>query len=167
MPFCIECNIEIQSSSSHNRTRSHKENCCIKISSDIKLVKTAFKTRMVTYHISTNANPTDVKLYLESIQSKIILLVEKSLETSKTVKINFELYGLYLLAASKQHEVKSFNSQYSFVSPSTDLEQLFLEYRDILITKTSQFTERGSGWALVKLLFLELNINKFDRGGDI
>lgn len=139
MLFCEECNIEVKSIASHNRTRKHKENCCIEIDSNIKLVKTCFKNRIATYHISSNTDLTDVKLYLQNKKSKIISLIEKSLEICTSVKVNFELYGLYLLSSLKQHEVKSFNSQYGVVSRNTDFEEFFANYQAIWLKRHRNF----------------------------
>lgn len=160
MPFCLECNCEIRSSASHNRTTKHKQNCSIVLDSNLKLVQTAFKHRILTYHISSNVHLTDVKLYLETLKSKIINLLNECMRTNQSLHVNVELYGRYMLASTKEEEIKSFNTKYALVYDYTNLDDFYEEFKQTLIRKTSEFSEAGSGWALSKLLFLELNINK-------
>ena len=125
MPFCQECNCEISSRNGHYRTTKHKENCSLEIDSDVKLVRTAFKNRLVTYHISSNCHATDVKLYLEDLREKVIALLENLVNKYKIIKVNMELYGRYLLASTKEQEIKSFNSRYGLVNHQTNLEEFF------------------------------------------
>ena len=157
--FCQECDCEISSRNAHNRTTKHKENCGVELNSNVKLVRTAFKNRIMTYHISSNSHLTNVKLYLEDLKEKVLDLLEDLLKTNPIISVNMELYGRYLLASTKEQEIKSFNSRYGTLTKNTNLDNFFNDYQDILLTKASEFSEMGSGWALSKLLFLELNIN--------
>lgn len=161
MPFCSECNCEIRSCASHNRTTKHKKNCSIFLDSNLKLVQTAFKHRILTYHISSDIHLTDVKLYLEELKPKIINLLNECMLVNQSLRVNVELYGRYMLASTKEEEIKSFNTKYALVYDYTNLDDFFEGYKQALIKKTSEFTEASSGWALSKLLFLELNINKY------
>ncbi|XP_060516284.1 uncharacterized protein LOC132695810 [Cylas formicarius] len=67
-----------------------------------------------------------------------------------------ELFGNFLLQTKEQEELKSFNTNYRLVSGNTDLEELYIQFLDILATKASEFQERDSGWALMKRLHLEI-----------
>ena len=160
MLFCQECNCEIFSRNAHNRTTKHKENCTVQIDPNVKLVQTGFKNRIITYHLSSNSNLTDVKLYLGDLKEKVLDLLEDLLKTASIISVNMELYGRYLLPSTKEQEIKSFNSRYGTLNENTNLNDFFNDYQNILLTKASDFSEMGSGWALSKLLFLELNINK-------
>jgi hypothetical protein len=157
--FCKDCNIEI-SSSSHFRTHKHKENCLEDIEPAVKLVRAAFRNRIVTYQLFNDSHPTDVKLFLQGLKDKVINLLRNSLRNFSVLKVNLELYGRYLLPSTKEYDIKSFNSRYGTVTQHTNLEAFFNEYLQTLLKKSSEFTESGSSWALSKLLFLELNINK-------
>lgn len=155
--YCKECD-EAISSHSHSLSYKHKNKCCKDLESNIQIIKTAFKNRLLSYRLSTNLHPTSVGLYMEELKSKIIDLIRKSLSTHSYMKLNMELYGLYILLEKK--EIKSFNSRFILILPSTDLEKLFTEFRQVLVAKASEFQERDSGWSLSKLLFLEVNLNK-------
>lgn len=157
MSFCHECNCI--SSRGHIRTTAHKEHCSINLDSDIKQVQTAFKNRIVTYHISSNKHLTNVKLFLQDLRNKVIILLRDQLKVNEPLRVNMELYGKYLLGSADKQEIKSFNSRYSALNRNTNMEDFFNDFRGVLLKKASEFTEMGSGWALSKLLFLELNIN--------
>lgn len=156
--FCKECDCEISHRGSHSRTIKHKKNCSVEIDSNTKLVKTAFKNRIITYHIYTSSYATDVKLFLKELKENVLNLLRE--QHARTIKINMELYGRYLLASTKEQDIKSFNSKYVVVTKTTNLDSLYEEFKEVLLKKALEFSERGSGWALAKLLFLELNINQ-------
>lgn len=160
MPFdCKECG-ETFSSHLHSLSRRHKNKCCTEIADGIQIVKTAFKNRLTTYRIFSKKYPTDVELYLNDLKPKFVSLLKNSLLNHTNVKVNMELYGAYLLPSDESQDIKSFNSRYSIVSMQTDLDELFNVFQQVLVSKSCRFREKNSGWALSKLLFLELNINK-------
>jgi hypothetical protein len=106
-------------------------------------------------------------LYLKDLKCKVIHLVRKWLNIYSLIKVNIELFGIYLLPTSEKQEVKTFNTKYNIISTNTDLGVFFNEYQDIILKKASDFAESGSNWALAKILYLELNICKYGRGGKI
>lgn len=166
MPYCKECRIEVISLSSHNRTTKHKQNCSLFLTPNLKLVQTAFKQRILTYHISSDSHFTDVDLYLQTLKDKVIELLRKPLKIYRMIKVNMELYGRYMLALTNKFEIKSFNTRYVVIDQYTNLEDFYTKYQQILVTKASEFSEMGSGWAVSKLLFLEVNISKLKSGGN-
>lgn len=164
--FCKDCNIEYLVGSRHIHTRKHKENCYTALEdNDINLVRTAFKNRIVTYHVTTKENSTDVKLYLKNLKCKVLHLIRTCLNNNSVIKVNMELYGVYLLPSSETVEVKSFNTKYSIVTQDTDFDTFYDEYQNVILKKASDFTECASNWALRKLLYLELSICKYGKGG--
>jgi hypothetical protein len=160
MPYCGECNEEIPFHlfNSHKRSERHKLNCCVNLEPNVKLVRTGFKGRIATYRLSTDLHHTKPELFLAELESKIITILHDALLKHSSIKVNLELFGQYLLASKNVKEMKSFNSRYQVISKNTDLSKLFENYKKVLTKKASDFEEKESGWALVKLLFLELNI---------
>lgn len=156
--YCNVCESAI-SSRLHNLSHKHKSRCCSEFEKNIQIVKTAFKNRLVSYRLFTDLHSTSVELYLEELKTKIIELIRKSLSVHAYIKLNMELFGLYILKETQ--EIKSFNSRYAKISSNTNLDKLFNEFKQVLVTKSGEFRERDSGWSLSKLLFLEVNINKF------
>jgi hypothetical protein len=163
--FCKDCNINYLVGSRHIHTRKHKENCYTILEDTINLVRTAFKNRIVTYHITNRNHITDVKLYLGELKCRVIQLINTWVETHSVIKVNMELYGVYLLPSSETVEVKSFNTKYSIITQNTDFEAFYNEYQDIIFGKALEFSESGSCWALAQLLYLELNICKYEQSG--
>nr|WP_253308893.1 hypothetical protein [Rickettsia endosymbiont of Ceutorhynchus assimilis] len=155
--YCDVCE-EVISSYSHNLSHKHKNKCCNELEPEIHILKTAFKNRLISYRLSTKLYPTSVELYLEELKTKIISLITKNISTQPNIKLNMELYGLYILG--EMQEIKSFNTCFTVISPNTDLLKVIDEFKRVIVSKSSEFKERDSGWSLVKLLFLEVNINK-------
>lgn len=159
MPFCKDCNIEIISTS-HYRTNKHKENAREDVQPGIKLIKSAFRNRIVSYQLTSNNNITDVKGYLEDLKCDIIKLLSDLLRAHPCLKVNMELYGIYLLSTTKMEDIKSFNSRYIVVSQSSDLENIFNDFQSTLFKKALDFAESESGWALARISHLELNASR-------
>ena len=164
--FCKDCDINYLVDSRHLHTRKHKENCYTALEgSDVNLVRTAFKNRIVTYHVTSKNHSTDVKRYLEDVKCKVLQLIKTCFNKHPVIKVNMELFGVYLLPSSKTVEVKSFNTKYSIVTQDTNIDAFYDEYKDIILKKASDFTECGSNWALAKLLYLEVNVSRYGGGG--
>ncbi|KAJ8938716.1 hypothetical protein NQ314_011365 [Rhamnusium bicolor] len=132
----------------HQRTVTHKQNCdTIVLGDNIELIQTAFKNR-IKHEDVTNLNSASVESFFQSIKEKVLLLIESVLKEQKScIKIYFELFGWYIISTKKEEEgkdevrqeIKSFNSEYQTVSISTDLEQLYTNFCDILKTKSEEF----------------------------
>ncbi|XP_060530461.1 uncharacterized protein LOC132704468 [Cylas formicarius] len=146
----------------HLRTLAHRQKCSVVQEPGVEMIQTSFRNRIVTYRLASTVNPTDVKGFLDHLRSKILTLVESNVRRYGNVKVGMELFGNFLLQTKEQEEVKSFNTKYRLVSGNTDLEELYVQFVDILATKASEFQERDSGWALQELLHLEIGINKYN-----
>ncbi|KAJ8940075.1 hypothetical protein NQ314_010909 [Rhamnusium bicolor] len=152
MVNCTKCDVLIPygKMAAHQRTVTHKQNCdTIVLGDNIELIQTAFKNRIATYRIK-HEDVTDLN--------------------SALVESFFSLFGWYIISTKQEEEgkdevrqeIKSFNSEYQTVSISTDLEELYTNFCDILKTKSEEFQEKDSGWALVSLLYLEINVAKYN-----
>ncbi|XP_060520636.1 early growth response protein 1-like isoform X2 [Cylas formicarius] len=154
---CTQCNLTIPAMrwQGHLRTLAHRQKCSVVQEPGVEMIQTSFRNRIVTYRLASTINPTDVKGFLDHLRSKILTLVESNVRRYGNVKVGMELFGNFLLQTKEQEEVKSFNTKYRLVSGNTDLEELYVQFVDILATKASEFQERDSGWALEELLHLE------------
>ncbi|KAJ8929999.1 hypothetical protein NQ314_017254 [Rhamnusium bicolor] len=155
MVNCTKCDVLIPygKMAAHQRTVTHKQNCdTIVLGDNIELIQTAFKNRIATYRIKhedvTDLNSTSVESFFQSIKEKVLLLIESVLKEQKScIKIYFELFGWYMISTKEEEEgkdevrqeIKSFNSEYQTVSISTDLEELYTNFCDILKTKSEEF----------------------------
>jgi len=57
--------------------------------------------------------------------------------------------------------MKSFQSKMRIMNKDSDLENIFHEHTMEIISKTQEFQKRDSGWSLIKLIRLEMNVNHF------
>ena len=116
----------------------------------VKLVKTSFRNRLATYRLEGTEDPTNVKRFVDHLKDKVIRLVGTNVLTHRNLKIGMELFGRFLLQANEEMEIKSFNSKFRMVSEDTDLEELFVQFRDILDKKAMEFEENKSGTYILK-----------------
>jgi len=85
------------------------------------------------------------------------------LESYTSAKVNFELFSEYLLFKdeSEEIEMKSFQSKMTIMNKDSDSECILHEHTMEIISKTQEFQDRDSGWSLMKLIRLEMNVNHY------
>jgi hypothetical protein len=162
--FCNECNLMIPANSvnGHNRSKQHKQNCCVNVRDGVEIISTAFKNRISTHRIKGQKTHIDLENFITEIKPKILEILRESIEKFITVKIQFEVFGSYVIEEKDLQEMKSFNTKYMVVTKASDLDEIIHTFMKIIDQKMNDFQERDSGWALESILFLELNINKFN-----
>ncbi|KAJ8928339.1 hypothetical protein NQ314_019109 [Rhamnusium bicolor] len=135
--FCKSCNLEIASEkfSSHQRSLSHKQNSGVEIEPGVYLINSAFKRNISTYRIKYDS------------ENDVMLFPQKKEDDDE---------------ACIKNEVKSFNSKYEMVTISRSLDEIYSHFYNVLKTKSEEFEEQDSGWSLLTLLFLEINMLKYN-----
>lgn len=166
MKHCSTCNLDIQKSvySAHLRTNKHKENSSVMYkSNNIHITRCAFKKRIQTFKI-VNLKKEELIFdeFFKEIKSSIKTLIEEHIKIHTLLKVNVELFGLYQLVKEDEidSEIKSFNTKNETISQSSDLENIIQTWFNIITTKSEEFYEQNSGWSLLEILHLEININK-------
>ncbi|KAJ8930352.1 hypothetical protein NQ314_016849, partial [Rhamnusium bicolor] len=173
--FCKSCNLEIATEkfSSHQRSLSHKQNSSVEIEPGVYLINSAFKRNISTYRIKYDSENdgtiTDISLFFSKIKDRVINLIAMGVQENP-LKINFELFASYVVSTKKEdddeacikNEVKSFNSKYEIVTISRSLDEIYSHFYNVLKTKSEEFEEQDSGWSLLTLLFLEINMLKYN-----
>ncbi|XP_030752302.1 uncharacterized protein LOC115879548 [Sitophilus oryzae] len=77
-----------------------------------------------------------------------------------------EVFGSYILPSTENYSSeKSFNTANQIIDGSSDLDEKYLWFVEKLMTQASEFLEKDSGWALQKIMYLEINVNKFNPIG--
>ena len=86
----------------------------------------------------------------------------------ESIKFNLELFCEYMLIKDDEDncmiEIKSHQTKMNILitySTSNDILNTYNEQCDVIIKKMSEFQERDSGWALIEILRLEININQY------
>lgn len=145
--WCEQCEISIPTHyrRHHQRTNEHKAKCCVKLDKNIAVIRTAFRKRIISYKITSDNFHMDLKIFMDEIRQHILQVIGVQLEIYEAVKINFELFGIYLLQTKFLSETKSFQTRYVVVTSSSDLQMLLDEAVADIEHKMEIFLERDSG----------------------
>ena len=84
-----------------------------------------------------------------TIKDKIKNLINERLVYLTSMKINFELFGLYVNQKQNITDIKSFQTKYQIVSTEFDFELLYDDVVAILDRKESEFTSKDSGLSCI------------------
>lgn len=161
--YCETCKVEVPARgfTGHLRSLQHKEKVCEPWEvPGVMLLSQAFKNRIASYRIEGCGGGVDVREFHEKAEPKVIHLLESATDKFSNVKVNMELFGLYTLPSKNVTEVKSFLTKNSVVTIATNFTDCYRDMFAELHKKMQDFEEADSGWALVKLMFLEVNICK-------
>ncbi|XP_060525076.1 uncharacterized protein LOC132701296 [Cylas formicarius] len=97
-------------------------------------------------------------------QQKISQILKKFL----LLKVNTTFCGEFIKAKNDvqgEVDVKYLSTGNAVVDLGTELNDWFVEnVQDKILNQMSEFQERDSGWALNNIIYLEININKFEMG---
>lgn len=98
----------------------------------------------------------------------MVQLIVEQQEIHTSLKINFELFCVHIKCVVVKNEeqiensIKSFNTKNEIVTgDQIKIECLYDAFADTIKTQSEEFQERDSGWALEKILYLEVNICKY------
>lgn len=85
------------------------------------------------------------------------------LEKHTAIKCNLELFSEYAKLTGDHEEIaiKSFNTKMATLLDAQQLEPFYDTTKDEILNKMATFQERDSGWALIGILHLELNVNAY------
>ncbi|XP_063537662.1 uncharacterized protein LOC134747016 isoform X1 [Cydia strobilella] len=167
MPFCVSCSTTVEKKSwvGHLRSNKHKtkSNSIQEICDGVDLIQSAFRNRIATYRISAHNDQIScsIDIFLNSIRDQIKLLFNKSLQKHTCIKVNVELFGMFMLFKNNTQSMKSFGTKNKVLYQSYDFERYYDEVINSLKKKVDEFQERDSGWTFLHNSHLEININKF------
>lgn len=122
----------------------------------------AFKNRIASIRFNNILNKTDPLLFFHDVKQQVLDIIEQYLKMHNSLKINLELFGIYVIPEKEQQDIKSFNTKNKVFTRSSNLTQIYEEFQDEILSKASDFQERDSNWTLEKILFLDVNINRYN-----
>ncbi|CAF4946886.1 unnamed protein product [Pieris macdunnoughi] len=164
---CPFCSVAVANDQliAHLRTKHHKL-LCKQDSGDYYIIYSAFQCRIVSYRINGSSTLLDPKLYMAGI-GKGATVTHPRVENIQTHQ-NLELFCTYVMivmdADKRKEEVvrdlKSFNTKNVTLDLSSNLCSFYEEICSQMLRKCEEFQEKDSGWALKKIEFLEVNVNK-------
>lgn len=129
----------------------------------IELVEAAFQNRIKTFRIC-NIRHRDPKGFLEESMERFKTSLTELLLTYPTVKMGSLLVCNFRKMENDYviEEPKYFQTCTEVISVTSDFDEWFMEcVQSRLLGYLEEFTEQGSGWALVDISYLEFRVNKY------
>lgn len=132
-------------------------------------LETAFQGRIRTGAV-INLQHKDLLHFLVDSKKLIVTRVKNALQKGENLKVNVVLCCKFNIVKSDTiiEEKKFFITKNEIILRATDLNAWFNEHvKDKLLVKTEEFQEKDSGWSLVEIVNLSVNINRYVplRGG--
>ncbi|KNE86818.1 hypothetical protein PSTG_19815, partial [Puccinia striiformis f. sp. tritici PST-78] len=124
----------------------------------MRLLKSSFKNRIESYQI-TNDDEGELApdSMLENMKNILTSKLLEILNKRGAFKFNVELFGEYVKPKGTTIEIKSFQTKMRLIHTVDELTKYLSSQSSEILTKMSEFQERDSGWALIRLLHLEVN----------
>lgn len=134
-----------------------------------KCVKRAFKDRIITYlYENQKEEILHPQEFFNGTLGDLLNLLNGSLKKHIALKYNLELECEYIQIKNEDIYIRSIThrTKMEFLTLSDDVEHSLKSQCFNICTKMSEYQERDSGWSLLKIKLLEININKssFIRG---
>lgn len=147
MEHCNCCDIDIPRSRfrGHLASLKHKGNACTDVIPGVEKIKTAFKYRIVSYRISSEQHHLNYDMFFNEVKEKVIKLMESEIRRLKAVKVNMEVFGLYVHQVQNIRDIKSFNTKFRILNEGAIAGEIYSDLVDIMKAKASEFQERESG----------------------
>ncbi|XP_063542734.1 uncharacterized protein LOC134751280 [Cydia strobilella] len=167
---CDICETDVTSLHNHLKSAMHKQSLkCEMYDGDTEIVTSAFKSRIISYRLFSKDEYLTPEDFMESVRLRVINLIEENISRVKSaVKVNLELFGRYSKWIKvndndqEVEEVKSFNTKNKVISlDASKINKIYQSFMEEIRVKAEDFQERDSGWAISKVLHLEVNINKY------
>ncbi|CAH1107138.1 unnamed protein product [Psylliodes chrysocephalus] len=123
----------------------------------------AFKNRIASYRFSSSdENKISYNDFFNGVKPKVINKISEYLQQHISLKINMEIFGIYVKPDKEMSDIKSMNSPNKIVTTASNLEELYGEFKSELMMQASEFQEKDSNWSLQEIMFLDVNINRFN-----
>ncbi|XP_046752097.1 uncharacterized protein LOC124414950 [Diprion similis] len=132
-------------------------------------LESAFEGRIRTGSI-TNLKHKDVERFLEDAKLLAVTRLINALRKTGSLKVNVILACKFEVKKDDHtvEENKFFNTKNEIILQTTDINEWFIEnVTNRLLTKAEDFQGKDSGWSLLEIINLAVNINKYTplRGG--
>jgi len=130
-------------------------------------VESCFGGRIRT-GVITNLKIKDPEEFLSKAFRLFNTQIKKSLEVSM-LKVNVIFYCKFVKPSTGEIDLKNFSTVNEIINRNTNLKVWYKNYvKEKLLKKMETFQERDSGWALLEVINLKVNINSFvPMGGGI
>lgn len=170
--YCKYCKENVVTWERHVLTDEHKDKAQINHSDDVCALDIAFKARIIAYRIYNkdhqNLNYT-VFFNSDHVSSNLKSLLTSYLHLHSALKFQLILYGQYVKHNEAPEEgedeiiemKKNFQTSMIELLQADNIETVLTPLFDQLIGQSEELIAKGSGWALTKILYIELHLNKY------
>lgn len=133
----------------------------------VKRICSAFRSRIQTLLFE---NTDEGCLFPEEFLNKAWVALKTEIDTwlknYNAMKFNIELFGLYAKLSiddmeNTPLEVKTFQTKMESIFNINDFNKVFPLKINAIKKKMEEFQERDSGWTLVQIIKLKVNLNKY------
>ncbi|XP_014235688.2 uncharacterized protein LOC106658308, partial [Trichogramma pretiosum] len=123
-------------------------------------VQAAFENRIRT-GVITNLGRMDIHEFLKEVQPLFESKIEEALRAHPSVKVNVVLYAQFS-TIQMDLDVKHFTTENKSIYRSTDISEVYQHFKNTLCQDVEEAEGQGSGWSLISILSLQVNINKLN-----
>lgn len=155
MPFCTVCSVTVGNRQwiGHLRSRVHKQHSdnVICLDQGVEKVSSAFRNRIATYRLTCldENEERSLNVFFDNIRDKVKSLIDQSIVAHNCIKVNFEIYSLFLMIKNNNQEMKSFGTKNITICFNYDFTNLFSDIVATLLKKVSLRNETVGGHYLV------------------
>lgn len=126
-----------------------------------------FNSRIRT-EIAINLTHIDIRPFLEDVSYLFKSKISKILREMSALKVNTTFCADFIKNNVDGEEIvdrKFFTTPNAIIDRATDLKRWFdFHVIEHILTDLEDMSDKGSGWALSKIVYLEIAINKFEMG---
>lgn len=160
--FCETCceTVNARSYTGHCNSLKHKNKLCPD-SKNIYLMKSAFKGRIRSYRICPAIVTNSLQDFRRDVEENMIKSLHDTFAELKMFKVSFELFGLYYLPSKNETAIKSFGTKNVRLCSVDNISEILQSSFHCLESKMTEFSEKDSGWILVQIMFIEINVSKY------
>jgi hypothetical protein len=124
---CKDCNSWYNKNnlSSHLRSLNHKSAIGNEHSDNVKIITTAFKSRIISFMLLPNKVHVDISDFFDEVKDNFVKVLTEQITSHQVLKVNVELFGQYISQVDETINTKSFNTQNKVITVSTNLNEIY------------------------------------------
>lgn len=176
--YCKDCKDFFRKStfSSHLISGRHIEKVLKQVDENCYIYKTALRNRLIVYRIkNTSENDDDdvninIASFMGSVSHCVLKILELQQSRLRVLKFRCKLIALYSKSAEDgevmmEQNFKHFHSKFRVLTQGDDISELYRLAILECVANSDEFQEEASGWTIIRILFLDIELAKADLVG--
>ncbi|XP_034663655.1 uncharacterized protein LOC117898403 [Drosophila subobscura] len=153
----------------HIMSEKHKNATAAQLedNENVIVISTESRFPLKSYRVrSDKSDRLDLKEFYNDCKADLTKLVRYCMSEYGSAKFNLKVYGLYVKQTDDEtlsETMKHFVTSYKSIYANDEIDEHLNEAVDLLITLSSEFQEKDSGWAIKKFEYFELTIIKLEH----